>query len=116
MRYASGNGISLTTEILPPVPLSSFDPARILQVLSNLLSNAIKFTPAQGAVVVSLEHVEDNIVCRVRDSGEQFSRACAARLDLREAALTGARARAGIVAALTVCGGIERADEDVAAV
>ncbi len=67
---ASGNGISLTAEILSPVPLSSFDASRILQVLSNLLSNAIKFTPAQGTVVVSLEHVEDDIVCRVSDSGE----------------------------------------------
>ena len=67
---ASGSGISLIAEIVPPVPLVTFDAARILQVLSNLLSNAIKFTPAQGTVVVRLEHVEDNVLCCVSDSGE----------------------------------------------
>jgi signal transduction histidine kinase len=66
---ASGSGISLTAEILPGVPPSRFDAARILQVLCNLLSNALKFTPAQGAVVVRLEHVADDVVCCVSDTG-----------------------------------------------
>ncbi len=67
---ASGSGISLTAEIVPALPPVAFDAARILQVLSNLLSNAIKFTPAQGTVVVRLEHVEDDVVCCVSDTGE----------------------------------------------
>jgi signal transduction histidine kinase len=65
----SGSGISLMAEILP-VPDVAFDAARILQVLSNLLSNAIKFTPAQGTVVVRLEHVEDDVLCCVSDTGD----------------------------------------------
>jgi signal transduction histidine kinase len=36
----------------------------------NLLSNALKFTPAQGSIVVRLEHVDDNVVCCVSDTGE----------------------------------------------
>lgn len=67
---ASGRGISLTAEIVPRVPSVPFDAARILQVLCNLLSNALKFTPAQGSVVVRLEHVDENVVCCVSDTGE----------------------------------------------
>jgi signal transduction histidine kinase len=67
---ASSRGISLTAEIAPAVPPVAFDAARILQVLCNLLSNALKFTPAQGSVVVRLEHVDENIVCCVSDTGE----------------------------------------------
>ena len=67
---AAASGISLNAEIVPGVPPVAFDAARILQVLSNLLSNALKFTPAQGTVVVRLEHVEDDVVCCVSDTGE----------------------------------------------
>ena len=67
---ASGSGISLTAEIVPAVPSFAFDAARILQVLCNFLSNALKFTPAQGSIVVRLEHVDDNVVCCVSDTGE----------------------------------------------
>ena len=67
---ASGSGISLTAEIVPGVPSVAFDAARILQVLSNLLSNALKFTPAQGSIVVRLDHVDDNVVCCVSDTGD----------------------------------------------
>jgi signal transduction histidine kinase len=67
---ASGNGMTLTTEIVPGVPSVPFDAARILQVLCNLLSNALKFTPAQGAIVVRLERVEATVVCCVSDTGE----------------------------------------------
>ena len=67
---ASGSGMALTAEIVPGVPPIAFDAARILQVLCNLLSNALKFTPAQGSIVVRLERVDDNVVCRVSDTGE----------------------------------------------
>src|SRR3954471_22110423 len=66
---ASGSGISLTSEIAPGVPPVAFDAARILQVLCNLLSNALKFTPAHGSIVVRLEHVDDDVVCCVSDTG-----------------------------------------------
>jgi signal transduction histidine kinase len=67
---AAGRGISLTAEIVPRVPSVAFDAARILQVLCNLLSNALKFTPAEGSIIVRLEHVDENVVCCVSDTGE----------------------------------------------
>ena len=67
---ASGNGVSLVMDIVPPLPVTAFDPARILQVLGNLLNNAIKFTPAHGTVVLRVERVGDDILFCVRDTGE----------------------------------------------
>jgi len=67
---AAERGISLTAEIVPGVPSVAFDTARILQVLCNLVSNALKFTPPQGFIVVRLEHVDENVVCCVSDTGE----------------------------------------------
>jgi signal transduction histidine kinase len=67
---ALASGISLTAEVEPDIPPLAFDAARILQVLSNLLSNALKFTPDAGTVVVRLERVADDVVCRVSDTGE----------------------------------------------
>lgn len=67
---AAAKGISLTAEIASPLPIVSFDPARILQVLVNLLSNAIKFTPQDGKVVVRVERVDDELSFAVEDTGE----------------------------------------------
>ena len=66
---ASASGVSLVAEILPPSSRATFDPARLLQVLSNLLSNAVKFTPPDGRVVVRVERVGDEIRFAVRDTG-----------------------------------------------
>jgi signal transduction histidine kinase len=67
---ASAKGILLTAEIVPPLPIVSFDPPRILQVLVNLLSNAIKFTPPNGKVVVGVERIADELRFAVKDTGE----------------------------------------------
>ncbi len=71
---ASARRISLTAEIVPPVPVFSFDQARILQVLVNLLSNAIKFTPPDGKVVVRVECVRDELGFAVSDTGQGIPR------------------------------------------
>jgi signal transduction histidine kinase len=67
---ASGRGISITTEIVPPLPPVAFDPARVLQVLSNLLNNAIKFTDPHGTVVVRVEAEKNGILYSVSDTGD----------------------------------------------
>jgi signal transduction histidine kinase len=67
---ADSRGITLTATLGPSLPVVSFDPARILQVLVNLLSNAIKFTPPNGKVTVSVEHIEEDVHFRVTDTGE----------------------------------------------
>jgi PAS domain S-box-containing protein len=46
------------------------DPGRLQQAVSNLLSNAVKFTPAGGAVKVSLDSVGQQARLCVADSGE----------------------------------------------
>lgn len=66
---AAENAITLVAEIVPPLPHAAYDPARILQVLTNLLSNALKFTPANGRVVVRVEHIGDEIRFGIRDTG-----------------------------------------------
>jgi len=71
---ASVKGISLTTEIVAPLPIISFDSPRILQVLVNLLSNAVKFTKENGKVVVGVERVADELRFAVKDTGEGIPR------------------------------------------
>jgi len=66
---ASASQVSLAAEIVSPASVVSFDPARVLQVLTNLLSNAIKFTPAGGSVVVRVEPVGEEILFTVTDTG-----------------------------------------------
>lgn len=67
---AGGKGISLTAKLMPLLPVVSFDPARILQVLANLLGNAIKFTPPNGNVVVSVECIGEELRFAVADTGQ----------------------------------------------
>ena len=45
------------------------DQQRLTQAITNLLDNALAYTPAGGAIAVSLEAEDDRCVIRVRDSG-----------------------------------------------
>lgn len=65
---AAASGVSLVADVRAP-SLVSFDPARILQVLTNLLSNAIKFTPQGGRVVVRVERIADELRFAISDTG-----------------------------------------------
>lgn len=67
--HAAERDVSLTVDIVQPLPLVQLDPARLLQVLVNLLSNALKFTPSGGKVAVQVEQVGADIRCAVMDSG-----------------------------------------------
>ncbi len=65
---AAANQVSLRVEMAPPLP-GTFDPARILQVLTNLLSNAIKFTSSGGEVTVRAQHAGADLSISVADTG-----------------------------------------------
>lgn len=67
---ASARGVSLSAEIATPLPVVSFDPARILQVLVNLVSNAIKFTPPDGKVIVRVDVAGGELRFAVADTGQ----------------------------------------------
>jgi signal transduction histidine kinase len=65
---AVANGISLQSEVVPSLT-GTFDPARILQVLSNLISNAVKFTGRGGRVTVRAERSGGDLQMCVTDTG-----------------------------------------------
>jgi signal transduction histidine kinase len=65
---ASAKRVTLTCEV-EEVPRTKVDRGRILQVVDNLLSNAVKFTPAGGAVHVSLRRDAERLVLEVADTG-----------------------------------------------
>jgi signal transduction histidine kinase len=66
---AAASQITLVAENATTPMLISFDPARILQVLTNLISNAIKFTSEKGNIVVRVERSQDKVEISVEDSG-----------------------------------------------
>jgi signal transduction histidine kinase len=66
---ATAAGISLSAEVVAPLPSAALDAPRILQVLSNFLSNAIKFTPRNGRVVVRVDQADDAVRFSVSDTG-----------------------------------------------
>lgn len=43
--------------------------SRLAQVINNLIDNAVSFSPAHGAVTVSIQTEEDQIIVRVADEG-----------------------------------------------
>jgi len=64
------NGIALTLELPPSVPVLRSDRDRLLQVLLNLISNAAKFCPREsGRITVALQVHADRFQVDVRDNG-----------------------------------------------
>jgi signal transduction histidine kinase/CheY-like chemotaxis protein len=66
---AQAKGVHLTCSVAEKeVPVLG-DPARLRQIVWHLLANAVKFTPAGGAVGVTVEQVKSEAILRVSDSG-----------------------------------------------
>lgn len=61
--------LTWSTEILPSIPESQFDPDRISQVIGNILSNAIKYTAEAGSVQVQAGWSADEIWISIQDTG-----------------------------------------------
>ena len=66
---AQAKGVQVTSTVpAKEVPVLG-DPARLRQIVWHLLANAVKFTPAGGAVGVTVEQVKSEAILRVSDSG-----------------------------------------------
>lgn len=66
---ASGSTIRLESNVDEGLPLVFADAARIQQVLSNLVGNAVKFTPRNGRVSITAEHIDGEVRFGVIDTG-----------------------------------------------
>ncbi len=66
---AAAKGVQLTVASTPSCAVRA-DAERLQQVVWNLLSNAIKFTPAGGAVAVTVDRQGERVMLTVSDSGE----------------------------------------------
>lgn len=63
-------GVAVQCAIASPLPLLSLDPVQMQRVISNLVGNAIKFTPAHGAVSLSVRcPTPDAVLLEVSDTG-----------------------------------------------
>lgn len=69
--FAERNGIALSLDVAPDVPLVMADFDKLRHVLENLAGNAVKFTPSGGHVDIKIDvDGEPGTVCmRVRDDG-----------------------------------------------
>ncbi|NBD34438.1 MAG: hypothetical protein GVY30_00380 [Chloroflexi bacterium] len=61
--------ITFSLQANTPVPLVVGDRDRLMQVFLNLLDNVIKHCRPGDGAVVSLERMEEGVVCTVRDTG-----------------------------------------------
>lgn len=66
---AADKEIKIQTALDPNAGSVQGDPARLQQIVWNLLSNALKFTPARGAVQVTLERSNSHVQIIVADTG-----------------------------------------------
>ena len=53
--------------------VAQFDQTKLETILNNLLSNALKFTPKEGTIQVMVTQIENDLVIKVKDSGQGIS-------------------------------------------
>ncbi|MBI3942121.1 MAG: HAMP domain-containing histidine kinase [Chloroflexi bacterium] len=68
-EVAQQKGISWHSSIPPSLPTIEVDPDRLGQAIGNLLSNATKYTPAGGAITLSVDVQDNEIRLRICDTG-----------------------------------------------
>jgi GAF domain-containing protein len=62
-------GLVLTLEVPPDLPLVMGDAQRLSQIYDNILGNAIKFSPLGGAITVRLVEEADMVRTEISDQG-----------------------------------------------
>lgn len=66
---ARNKNINITTPLSSSLYMVNADIALIERVLENLVDNALRYTPAGGAIQLSLEQKEDKVEVGVKDNG-----------------------------------------------
>ena len=69
MSQADSKAISLNLELSPDLPRVLADEDRAVQVLTNLVGNALQYTPEGGSVTVAAQHINQQVMFSVRDTG-----------------------------------------------
>lgn len=67
---ADRKGISLEFSISDNIPMNTFDPMQIQQVLNNLISNAIKYSHKNTNIEINTELQNEKIIVTVKDQGQ----------------------------------------------
>ncbi|PID85928.1 MAG: hypothetical protein CSB13_05525 [Chloroflexi bacterium] len=70
--FEKSEEVNLVVNIAPNLPLIDTDQTRIRQVLLNLLNNAQRFTEV-GSVTLTAQHVDNDILISVQDTGPGIS-------------------------------------------
>ncbi len=57
-----------------PIPFIQADQMRISEVVNNLIANAINYTPSGGQIQVWLEHISNDVITHVTDTGQGIAK------------------------------------------
>jgi signal transduction histidine kinase len=71
-RKAEWKKIQVITDLAPDRFFAKTDPVAVAAVMDNLLSNAFKFSASGKRIWVSVQNIDEQIVCTVRDEGPGF--------------------------------------------
>ncbi len=93
--FAERQGVALSVEVEPDLPVVRGDEARLGQVLVNLVHNAVKFSPDGGDVTVRVRRDRADVVTSVTDHGIGIPRAALPRIFERFYKVDRTRARGG---------------------
>ena len=78
--YGHQHGVALRLTDTPESAMVWADEHRLLQVFANLISNAVKYSPANGAVEISVCRRDDRFRVSVRDAGQGIPAEFASRI------------------------------------
>lgn len=67
--FAEEKNIELQLNFSFNLPMVYADIGMIEKVIQNLIDNSLKFTPPNGKIIISLNHLKDVIVVKINDNG-----------------------------------------------
>ncbi len=71
---AKEKNINLTTEFIDKTPLVFADIGLVERAIQNLMDNALKFTPNKGKIKITINHDNENVTVKIKDSGPGISK------------------------------------------